>query len=118
MANGRAVRKKKPEAIPEEINLFHTYKCEDCKKVFQAVDLNDGLTDFYELCFATYGCQGRAVSQLNHSSRMNPNIPVLIEFYAPAHVRGLSYELQAHVKKGGLIRRASKNAPEWVKRLA
>jgi hypothetical protein len=44
----------------------------------------------------------------------------IIEWYRPveAEIEKMSYELQDHVRKGGLARRASKDAPAWVKEIA
>lgn len=107
--------KPKPAGIPEEIRRYNGYRCEACRGRWLTVDLNEGVTPMFSPCFATEGCRGRAVS-LGYPPGPPPgDMPLLIEWYAPANTRGLSYEAKDHVNKGGLIRRATEQAPDWVK---
>jgi hypothetical protein len=118
MSNKRRLKSQPPAAIPAETRKYNGYKCEKCGGVWGTVDLNRGVTPMFEPCFATEGCTGRAHSMGYPKSPPPKDLPILIEWYAPASVRNLPESIKAHVYRGGLVRRATADAPEWVKRRA
>lgn len=44
-------------------------------------------------------------------------LPLLIEWYKPDSLEGLEPVMRDHVSHGGLMRRATPDAPAWVKLL-
>jgi DNA-directed RNA polymerase subunit RPC12/RpoP len=113
------IRKWQESDLAEEptIYRYNGYKCRECGGAWLTVDLNEGVTPFTTPCFATENCGGVAYSMGYPTSEPPKDLPLLIEWYKPVTTRGLSLELAEHVQKGGLLRRARKDAPEWVKAL-
>jgi len=133
MSNRRKVRgpygPRKPKPKPDivghwpEMRKYNGYQCEVCDRVFISVDLHEGVTPMFSPCFATEGCRGKAHSLGYPEGGKKPPEkfgPAIIEWYKPteAEYQKMSYELQQHIRKGGLARRASRDAPNWVKEIA
>lgn len=111
-------RAKPPRDITRPaLNRYNGYKCASCAGNWLTVDLDEGVTPMFSPCFANESCRGTAHS-LGYPSGPPPNWPLLIEWYKPITTQGLSMEMAEHVNKGGLMRRAAKDAPAWVKRIA
>jgi hypothetical protein len=111
----------KPVALPQTINRYNAYICDKCNQGFRSRDVNAGVTPMFSQCFATEGCPGRARSLIYQVvGTPAEEWPVRIEWYAPvaAAIPFLSHEMQEHVSKDGLVRRAAPEAPEWVKERA
>jgi hypothetical protein len=89
--------------------------------MYLTIDLNEGVTPMFMVCFRDPDCKGRAHS-LGYPKGMPPeNIPLLIEFYRPSNAEIDKIEnndLRDFVLAGGLLRRATPDAPKWVKALA
>lgn len=115
MSNRRKPRRAHPVA---QIQRYNGYKCEECGGAWLTVDLAQGVTPIFSPCFRTEGCQGRAVSMGYPPGPPPAALPLLIEWYQPTNLRGLSPELRDHVQRGGLLRRAANEAPQWVKEMA
>lgn len=98
------------------LNLYSTYKCPACMGMWLGVELDNGVTPTFSPCFALQGCRGTAF--VTAIAAAPPSLPILVEWYEPTTTSGLSFEMKEHVRNGGLVRRATKNAPDWVKRIA
>lgn len=104
------------------IEKYNGYECDTCKGIFITVDIHEGVTPMFSQCFKFEGCRGRAHSLMYPSGGTKPPErlgPPIIEWYRPdeSQIRRMSHEMQVHVRKGGLARRATKEAPDWVKRM-
>lgn len=109
----------KPPREPSKptLNRYNIYKCPSCGGAWLTVDLDEGVTPMFSPCFATQGCGGTATS-MGYPEGPPPNLPLLIEWYKPMRIIDLDHEVKDHIRKGGLMRRATRGAAEWVKRLA
>jgi len=105
----------KPRPKEQEIEKYKVYLCDTCAKKYHAVKLHIGVISSIEPCFATEGCIGRARLLAITTNQQIPGIPLMTEWYIPATVYGLSYEMTRRLDQGGLIRRPHDQAPEWVK---
>jgi hypothetical protein len=106
---------------PEFVPRYNGYLCGTCGKSYATVDLDPGVTPSFMSCFKTEGCPGRCVSMGYPEGPPPLGIPVLIQFYKPSEEEFKKIKhpvLKDHVARGGLVRRAAPDAPEWVKRLA
>lgn len=117
MSNRRKPRRPLPTSAARP-RRFNGYKCDTCGGAWLTVDLDDGVTPMFSPCFRTEGCEGRAVSMGYPPGPPPTSLPLLIEWYQPTNLRGLDPVLRDHVQRGGLMRRATADAPEWVRRLA
>lgn len=108
-------------AIDEIANFsgrFNGYICDTCDKGFLTLDIDRGVTPMFSPCFATEGCAGRA-----HSMMYPPGEPPaelgepIIYWYKPndEEFKKLPPSVQDHVRRGGLARKATTSAPDWVK---
>lgn len=99
---------------------YNGYICEKCDKGWLTLDIDQGVTPMFSPCFATEGCDGQAHSmgypQGDPPAQLGAPI---IHWYKPTEgeFKQLTPELQDHVRRGGLIRKATKDAPEWVKEI-
>lgn len=117
-AQRRSGRLKPPrDETRPRLNRYNGYHCPSCGGRWLTVDLDEGATPMFSPCFAKEGCRGTANS-MGYPKGSPPNLPLLIEWYWPMSLSGLSMEMAEHVRRGGLMRRATKTAPEWVQRLA
>lgn len=109
----------KPPRDPNKpaLNHYHVYKCPACMGMWLGVELDQGTIPMFSPCFALQGCRGTA-TMVGERVGAPPNLPLLIEWYEPSTYSGLSYEMKNHVRDGGLVRRATRNAPDWVKQIA
>jgi hypothetical protein len=115
---GRSGPPKPPrDSGKPQLNKYNGYKCPACGGAWLSVDLDEGVTPMFSPCFAMEGCRGTAYS-MGYPSGPPKNLPLLIEWYKPVTTLGLSYEAKLYVEKGGLVRRATRNAPDWVRRIA
>lgn len=100
---------------------FNAYLCDTCGKGYLTLDVDRGTTPMFTPCFATQDCKGPAMSAGYPDGR--PPLELgdpIIYWYKPnkAEFSQLSFEMQEHVRNGGLVRKATEAAPEWVKRAA
>jgi hypothetical protein len=116
MSNRR--RPRQPQTAATPLRRYNGYKCDECGGAWLTVDLHEGVTPMFSPCFRTEGCRGRAVSMGYPPGPPPESLPLLIEWYMPTNLRGLNPALADHVRRGGLLRRATAGAPEWVRRLA
>lgn len=97
---------------------FNGYICGKCDKGYLSVDLDEGGTPAFTQCYATEGCDGIAAS-MGYPEGEPPKTlgQPTIEWYKPdpRDYNTLSAEEIIHAERGGLIRRAGKYAPDWVK---
>lgn len=100
---------------------FNAYLCDTCGKGYLTLDVDRGTTPMFAPCFATQGCKGPAMSA------GYPEGPPPLELGDPiiywhnpgqAEFDKLSLEMQDHVRNGGLVRKATDAAPDWVKAIA
>lgn len=100
---------------------YNGYICESCGKGFLTMDIDEGTTPPFTPCYATYGCRGvaRSMGYPDNEPPAELGDPILY-WYKPsvAEFRKLSVEMQEHVLRGGLVRRATEAAPQWVKMAA
>lgn len=108
----------KPEAMPKEVRLYQGYWCETCRGLWLVVKLNLGTIPSLSPCFSLEGCTGHGKPIPAPPGPWPVDLPLLIEWYSPRSVKGLSEEMRRHVNNGGLMRRATEGAPQWVKDLA
>lgn len=113
---------RRPADVQNWIERYHVYICDECMLGYEAVDLDEGATPSQGPCLRTEGCPGTAVSfPIEHGPEVHSDdFPVLVEFYRPRNLREIRNESSAvasHVIRGGLMRKASKDAPQWVKEL-
>lgn len=100
---------------------YNAYVCETCGGAFLTMDVDRGVTASMSRCFATEGCRGVA-----HSAGYPEGEPPaelgdpIFYWHKPSEKEfsQLSYEMQEHVREGGLVRRVTEAAPEWVKMAA
>lgn len=100
---------------------YNGYLCETCGKGFLTLDLHEGVAPMFSPCFATEGCEGKAVSMgyPNGEPPAELGEPIIYWYKpTPEEFRTLGTDLQYHVKRGGLLRKASEHAPDWVKAIA
>jgi hypothetical protein len=114
----RAERLNRVQAIQQTLSgRYNAYLCDKCDKGYLTIDINEGTTPMFAPCYATYGCNGIA-----HSAGYPEGDPpkhlgeAIIQWYKPTveEFRKLSHEMQEHVRKGGLVRKATQAAPRWV----
>jgi hypothetical protein len=102
----------------QTVEKYNGYECEICGSTYVTVDLHEGVTPSSAPCLSTRGCQGRAYS-LGYPKGAPPARlgKPLIEWYRPTpeQFKTLQPAVQQHVRRGGLVRRAGKDAPDWVK---
>lgn len=94
---------------------YNGYICATCDGGFITLDVDHGTTPAETQCLATEGCGGKAIS-LGYPEGEPPGEPI-IYWYKPSKEEfdQLSFEMQEHVSQGGLVRKATEAAPEWVK---
>jgi hypothetical protein len=97
---------------------YNGYQCDPkggCGGIYLTVDLDPGVTPMFMPCLITPDCEGLAVS-LGYPRALPPaKLPLLLEWYAPDPLYTLPADIEEHVRKGGLVRRPTDEAPEWVK---
>lgn len=100
---------------------YNGYVCNKCDKAYLTLDIDNGVTPMFMPCLATEGCDGRA-----HSMGYPEGDPPasmgepIIHWVRPKDMReflSLPPAVKQHVRQGGLIRRATAAAPDWVKAL-
>jgi hypothetical protein len=106
--------------LARTIIKYNAYECDTCKGIFVTVDIHEGVTPMFSPCFKTEYCRGRAHSLGYPSGGTKPPErlgPPILEWYRPdeSEIRRMSHEMQQHIRQGGLARRATKYAPDWVK---
>jgi hypothetical protein len=99
---------------------YNAYGCQKCGKAYLTLDVDHGTTPMFGPCFATQGCDGRAVS-MGYPEGDPPaefGEPI-IHWVKPteAQLWNFSPELRDHVNRGGLIRQATEATPTWVREL-
>lgn len=115
----RAITNRETGKTPvyEEKLRYHAYQCSPsggCGRVYLTVDLDEGVTPAFMSCLMTQDCEGLAVS-LGYANTPPPlSMPLLVEWYKPADDVVLPLHLEDHVLNGGLLRRPTADAPEWV----
>lgn len=113
-------RDRLPDDVKEFTETYHSYVCDTCEGPYAVVDLNEGVTPMFGPCLRTEGCEGRAYSLMDFNPEQFSEFPLLVEFYRPSNlreVRNESPQVVSHIIRGGLMRRPSKDAPQWVKEL-
>lgn len=107
---------------PPVVSLkYNAYVCITCGMGYLTVDLHEGVTPMIGPCFATEGCGGRAQSMMYPDGDPPADFgPAIIYWYRPTseEFAKLPPVVQEHVQKGGLARKASDDAPDWVKAIA
>lgn len=97
---------------------YNGYICETCRNGFLTLDVDRGITPMLLKCFATEGCSGVARS-MGYPDGPPPEElgEPIIYWYKPSkeEFNKLSLEMQEYVRGGGLVRKATEAAPEWVK---
>jgi hypothetical protein len=111
-------RERLPNDVKAWTETYHSYICDVCIEGYATVDLDEGATPMFGPCLRTEGCEGTARSMMDFNPKQYEGFPLLIEWYRPKNLREIRNESSAvasHVIRGGLMRRASKDAPKWVK---
>jgi hypothetical protein len=119
--NQSAKRKVRPveqlQAFPGEIERYNGYECDTCHKIWITVDIHHGVTPMFTQCFGTEGCHGKGRSLMYPKGEVPAKYgPPIIEWFKPVKLGSYSVEMQEHILKGGLARRATQHTPEWVRR--
>lgn len=100
---------------------YNGYICERCDKGYLTLDIDHGTTPGITTCYATEGCDGQAIS-LGYPEGEPPlelGEPI-IHWYKP-NATELEKMQQSepwmanYVEGGGLLRKATEHAPDWVK---
>jgi len=108
-------------AVPHTSLKYNGYICDKCDQGYLTLDLHEGVTPMFSPCFATEGCTGQAHSlgYPNGEPPLEFGEPI-IHWYRPTEeeFKKLSPGEREHVLRGGLARKASEHAPDWVKRIA
>jgi hypothetical protein len=100
---------------------FNGYICDTCGKGWLVLDIDEGVTPMFEPCFATEGCRGQAHSMMYPNGEPPAHLgEPIIHWVKPTEKEAakLSPELRDHVRRGGLVRRFTNNAPAWVRAMA
>jgi hypothetical protein len=99
---------------------YNGYICAKCHKGFLTLDVDMGVTPMFSQCFATEGCSGQARS-MGYPDGEPPEAlgDPIIHWVRPSEeeFKHLPPQLKEHVAQGGLIRKATEAAPDWVKTL-
>jgi len=122
MSNRIKIKGKRVEPLPKTALKYNGYICDTCDRGYLTLDLHEGVTPMFTQCFATEGCEGRAHS-LGYPNGEPPaeyGEPI-IHWYKPDAVELLKIEknnpvLFDHVKRGGLMRKATEHTPDWVRK--
>src|SRR5678816_1785608 len=98
---------------------YNGYQCDPkggCGGIYLTVDLDKGATPMFMPCLVTEGCEGMAVSLGYPRAKPPAKLPLLVEWYEPleSSMALMTPAMQEHVRKGGLLRRPTDEAPEWV----
>lgn len=99
---------------------YNGYICERCGKGYLTLDIDNGVTPMFMPCLATQGCEGRAHSMMYPEGEPPAELgEPIIHWYKPTgeEFKKLSPAVQQHVSRGGLARKATEAAPDWVKDL-
>jgi hypothetical protein len=97
---------------------YNGYICAKCGKGFLTLDVDPGVTPMFSRCFATEGCRGQARSMGYPDGEPDPSLGDPIIHWvkpSPAEFKKLPRPVQEHVLRGGLVRKATDVAPDWVK---
>lgn len=99
---------------------YNGYQCDPkggCGGIYLTVDLDRGATPMFMPCFITEGCDGMAVSLGYPKSPPPLKVPLLIEWYQPdsQSLAEMPAALAEHIRRGGMARRPTEDAPQWVK---
>lgn len=100
---------------------YNGYLCDTCESGFLSIDVDEGTTPMFSPCFATEGCEGQAHS-MGYPAGPPPEVlgdPIIMWYKPdPSEYNTLDPELIIYAERGGLIRKATKSAPDWVKEMA
>lgn len=99
---------------------YNGYVCDACDRGFLTLDIHNGVTPMFSPCFATQGCTGRAHSLMYPQGDPPAEFgDPIIHWYRPTEeeFKKLPPATQDHVRQGGLVRKATATAPDWVKEL-
>lgn len=108
-----------PAFLPPKISLrYNGYLCGKCGGAIASIDLHEGTTPASIQCFATEGCSGKMDSLGYPDGEPPSEIPLWIQWYRPETLEEVPNHLKRHVRNGGLLRMATKEAPDWVKAAA
>lgn len=97
---------------------YNGYICDTCDKGFLTLDIDYGTTPPYTPCFATEDCRGKAHSMGYPDGEPPAELgePIILWYKPDEEERAtLAPWMEAYVENGGLLRKASKDAPDWVK---
>lgn len=109
-------------AIKETLSgKYNGYICDTCDRGFLTLDIDEGTTPAFSACYATLGCRGTARSMGYPEGEPPADLgEPIFYWYKPSkeEYRKLSFEMKEHVRRGGLVRKATEAAPHWVKMAA
>jgi hypothetical protein len=100
------------------VGRYNAYICNTCGKGFLTLDIDPGTTPFMSPCLATEGCTGMAQSMGYPEGEPPAHLgDPIIHWVKPTEeeLLRLPPQLVEHVERGGLIRKATEAAPEWVR---
>lgn len=106
--------------LDNSFGRYNAYVCQSCDKAYLTLDVDQGVTPMFGPCLATPGCQGRAVSAGYPEGEPPAHMgEPIIHWYRPTEeeLKHLPAVVRAHVRDGGLARKATAAAPEWVRAL-
>jgi hypothetical protein len=117
--SNRKKLKAVPQYRPPVVALrYNGWVCEKCRDGVASIDLHEGTTPGQIRCFATEGCDG-VMNSLGYPEGEPPaEFPLVLQWYRPESLGETPVVMREYVKKGGLLRRAMKDAPDWVKVIA
>lgn len=125
MGNAKRLRKSpqtRIRAIQKTLSgKYNGYICTTCDGGFLTLDVDEGTTPAFLACYATLGCRGTARSMGYPDGEPPAELgEPIFYWYKPSQeeYRKLSFEMQEHVRRGGLVRKATEYAPPWVKMAA
>lgn len=102
------------------VGRYNGYICNECKLGYLTLDIDPGTTPMFGPCFATPGCKGRAHSMGYPTGEPPISLGEPIIYWIKPSGKAfdkLSPEMKVHVMQGGLIRKATESAADWVKEM-